>query len=455
MQSVSASAPDELSDSAKTTAAASVSSFVSLLRSTDQSGLRAVLNIVGALSSSSLLELAATGASEARLRRLLVSGAGAPYELRGTTGGGEHSSQRRLMDKLEVQRARRLEVASTAQNLSTTTFGVVDSVSTTILDGAVAGGNTTVINVGDELAADKCAPPPLSRPAHPLLPTSPRHNPNSLTLVIPSSHCTPWASLAIVRVPAEHSRPNVACFTSQNNFLSLAVFKVANDTEESGADISATLSVAFNASALGNSSSSGALGVSTVAWTTNPYLYADGTPSLQSPVTSLSVGVEVTAATVPIVLTMRISALTPLEEFRCSFWDATVGNWSDRGTVVLGFTTAPDGAAVGVCGTMHLTDFSSVQKQTGGWCQDLHVASSLPPPAAAGSLGWRLVATVAFSQWPRGPFRPGSPRTPPPPAPLSSSFLRGALLPSLPCPRIPGRDRYRPYWRCGSAAEAV
>ena len=104
---------------------------------------------------------------------------------------------------------------------------------------------------------------------------------------------------------------------------------------------------------------------SAIKWTTNPYLWSTDTPPLVSPVMSVSVAaVDVSNATTPLVVSMTVGSTTPLSQFRCSYWNQTIGNWSDSGTVVIGFESAADGSTTAICATLHLTDFSAVKKQT-------------------------------------------------------------------------------------------
>jgi hypothetical protein len=104
---------------------------------------------------------------------------------------------------------------------------------------------------------------------------------------------------------------------------------------------------------------------SAIQWTTNPYLWSTDTPPLVSPVMSVSVaGVDVSNATTPLVVSMTVGSTTPLSQFRCSYWNQATGNWSDSGTVVIGFESAADGSTTAICATLHLTDFSAVKKQS-------------------------------------------------------------------------------------------
>jgi hypothetical protein len=170
---------------------------------------------------------------------------------------------------------------------------------------------------------------------------------------------------------------------------------------------------------------------SAVKWAVNPFLWASNASLTVASVLSVSVaGVDVTNATVPLVVTMPVGASTPLFDFRCSYWDGTVGNWSDSGTAVIGFTSDARGQVTALCATLHLTDFSAVQKQTG--------------------------TRVAPGPRSNSPFVDFKARTAVP-ACLGVTdlcFAFGVLV----CPgavRLRSRVSNRPCWRRGVAAEAV
>jgi hypothetical protein len=129
---------------------------------------------------------------------------------------------------------------------------------------------------------------------------------------------------------------------------------------------------------------------SAIKWTTNPYLWSTNTPALVASVLSVSVaGVNVTNATTPLVVSMPVSSTTPLSQFQCSHWSEAIGNWSQRGSVLVGFETEADGSITALCATLHLTDFSAVKKQTsacrrgrtvGGGGGNVCLAASHQPP---------------------------------------------------------------------------
>jgi hypothetical protein len=63
------------------------------------------------------------------------------------------------------------------------------------------------------------------------------------------------------------------------------------------------------------------------------------------------------------VLSLPVTSDVETTSFRCSYWDPAALQWTDRGTVLLGFDVdAVTGDTFAVCGTVHLTDFSARQK---------------------------------------------------------------------------------------------
>ena len=120
-----------------------------------------------------------------------------------------------------------------------------------------------------------------------------------------------------------------------------------------------------------NATSDGVFDTHTVFWAVNPFAWSTSTLHLFTTVTSVEIVdpvtdavVNVTHAVEPVVIAVPVPASTDTSQFRCSYWSEALQDWSDEGTVLLGFAVASDGSGGGVayCGTVHLSDFAAVKQ---------------------------------------------------------------------------------------------
>ncbi len=129
----------------------------------------------------------------------------------------------------------------------------------------------------------------------------------------------------------------------------------------------------------------------TVQWSIDPYLWA-GSDRALVPVTTVEVtdpedgsGVTVADAPSPIVVSFPLPLGTDVDTFRCSFWDRAAERWSDKGMVLLGFTSVAGGngsaSLTASCATLHLSDFTGVSKSV-----SFFVVTQVDPIGDAGSL---------------------------------------------------------------------
>jgi hypothetical protein len=124
-----------------------------------------------------------------------------------------------------------------------------------------------------------------------------------------------------------------------------------------------------------NMTSSGVADTRVVEWTSNPFSWANVTDSLNTGVITVDI-IDPDSDTVvqinsssrlrrPMRVSLPIPPSTNTDTFRCTYWDPVNLKWSDSGTVLLGFLVdSTTGNPYAMCGTMHLTEFASVKKQT-------------------------------------------------------------------------------------------
>jgi hypothetical protein len=150
-------------------------------------------------------------------------------------------------------------------------------------------------------------------------------------------------------------------------------------------------SVIVNRNSLPASSTlNGTFDTHTVFWSVNPYSWSATTKQMAATVTTVELldpetgmPFNLTAAAQPVVISVVVPSTVNQEEFRCNYWSHAVQDWSDAGTILVGFTAADDGTGrlIAHCATVHLSDFAAMQAPV-----SFFVVTDIDPVGDAGLL---------------------------------------------------------------------
>ena len=119
----------------------------------------------------------------------------------------------------------------------------------------------------------------------------------------------------------------------------------------------------------GNLTTRGVADTHIVEWTSDPNSWAGSSATLSSGVISIEIVdpdsgsvVPLTGSSVrePMLVSLPVSPSIDSLAFSCIYWDAAINDWSNAGTVVIGFVSNETaGTTTAVCGTLHLSEFAS------------------------------------------------------------------------------------------------